>query len=160
MTFNIIKTLTAATLAALLLAGCVTGNNQKQVGGTLIGAGLGALAGSQVGGGRGQLAAVAIGALAGAFIGSEVGQSLDRADRLHAQRAQQVAYSAPIGQPIEWNNPESGNYGSFTPTREGTNTSTGAYCREYQTTISVGGRSESGYGTACRQPNGDWQVIQ
>ncbi len=160
MTFNIIKTMTAATLAALLLAGCVTGDNQKQVGGTLVGAGLGALAGSQVGGGRGQLAAVAIGALAGAFIGSEVGQSLDRADRLHAQQAQQVAYSAPIGQPIEWNNPQSGNYGSFTPTREGTNTYTGAYCREYQTTITVGGRSQSGYGTACQQPNGDWQVTQ
>lgn len=160
MNTRIIKTLSATTLAALLLAGCVTSNNQKQVGGTFIGAGLGALAGSQVGGGRGQLAAVAIGALAGAMLGNEIGQSLDRADQLHAQQAQQVAFTAPIGQSIQWNNPDSGNYGSFTPTREGTDTRTGSYCREYQTNVTVGGRSEDGYGTACRQPDGSWQISQ
>jgi len=154
------KILTATTLAAVLLAGCVTPNNQKQVGGTFVGAGLGALAGSQIGGGRGQLAAVAIGTLAGAMLGSEVGKSLDRADRLYAQQAQQVAYTAPIGQPIQWNNPDSGNYGSFTPTRDGRNTYSGAYCREYQTSVTVGGRTQEGYGTACQQPDGSWQLTQ
>ncbi len=160
MNTRIIKTLAATTLAALLLAGCVTSNNQKQVGGTFIGAGLGALAGSQIGSGRGQLAAVAIGALAGAMLGSEIGQSLDRADRLQAQQAQQVAYTAPIGQAIQWNNPDSGNYGSFTPTRDGRDSWTGAYCREYQTSVTVGGRTQDGYGTACRQPDGSWRITQ
>ena len=52
--------------AAFLFSACtVSGQGQKQTGGTLIGAGLGALAGSQIGSGRGQLAAVAIGTLAG-----------------------------------------------------------------------------------------------
>lgn len=34
----------------------------------------------------------------------------------------------------------------------------GNYCREYTRTIAVGGRFESGYGTACRQPDGSWQI--
>ena len=125
-----------------------------------IGAGLGALAGSQIGSGRGQLAAVAIGALAGAFIGSEIGKSLDKADRLYAQQAQKKAYAAPIGETIAWNNPDSGNSGTFTPTRDGTNTATGEYCREYQTTVNVGGKTESAYGTACRQPDGSWRITK
>ncbi len=35
----------------------------------------------------------------------------------------------------------------------------GAYCREYTGTIYVGGRPEQGYGTACLQPDGSWQVV-
>ena len=103
---------------------------------------------------------MAIGALAGAFIGSEIGKSLDKADRLYAQQAQQKAYTAPIGETIAWNNPESGNSGTFKPTRDGTNTATGEYCREYQTTVNVGGKTESAYGTACRQPDGSWRITK
>jgi len=146
-------------LAAVVLAGCVTNGNQKQVGGGLLGAGLGALAGSQIGSGKGQLAAVAIGTLAGAYMGSEVGASLDKADRLYAQQAQTDADYAPIGQRISWNNPDSGHYGTVTPTRDGIDRSSGAYCREYQTTVNVGGQQQSAYGTSCRQPDGDWQII-
>ena len=64
----------------------------KQTGGTLIGAGLGALAGVQIGQGRGRLAAVAIGAVAGAALGNEVGRSLGRADRLHLSGATKAAH--------------------------------------------------------------------
>ena len=38
--------------------------------------------------------------------------------------------------------------------------STGAYCREYQQEIVVGGRVQQGYGRACRQPDGSWKVVQ
>ena len=156
-----IKRIASVAFAALLLAACADYQNRpKQAGGTLIGAGLGALVGSQIGSGRGQLAAVAIGALAGAFIGSEIGKSLDKADRLYAQQAQKKAYAAPIGETIAWNNPDSGNSGSFTPTRDGTNKATGEYCREYQTTVNVGGRTEEAYGTACRQPDGSWRITK
>jgi hypothetical protein len=34
----------------------------------------------------------------------------------------------------------------------------GDYCREYQKTIVVGGHYESGYGTACMQPDGSWMI--
>ena len=148
----------SAAVVILFLAGCQTGG-PKQTGGTLVGAGLGALAGSQIGRGRGQLAAVAIGALAGAMLGSNIGKSLDDADRQAALHAQGQAHTAPIGQSVSWNNPNSGNYGTFTPTRDGTDNRTGAYCREYQTTITVGGKTEQAYGTACRQPDGSWKVV-
>jgi len=144
-------------MAALALAAC-TDAGQKEGFGTLLGGVGGAVAGAQFGKGRGQLAATAAGTLIGAFVGREIGRSLDRADIAAANQAQSRAYSAPIGQKITWNNPESGNSGSVMPRREGTD-STGNYCREYQTTITVGGKTEQAYGTACRQPDGSWKVI-
>jgi hypothetical protein len=35
----------------------------------------------------------------------------------------------------------------------------GQYCREYQSTVIVGGRPQPGYGTACLQPDGSWRVV-
>lgn len=32
-------------------------------------------------------------------------------------------------------------------------------CREYTKTISIGGRLEVGYGRACRQPDGAWEIV-
>ena len=154
---KIVRTLSVVFLAVALSACGATGG-QKQTGGTLLGAGLGALAGSQIGSGRGKLAAVAIGTLGGALIGNSVGRSLDRADRIQAARAAQSAHTAPIGQPVAWRNPDSGNRGSITPVREGRDTSTGAYCREYQQTVTVNGRTEQAYGTACRQSDGSWKI--
>ncbi len=146
-------------LVAIALAGCQ--NNpygEKQTGGALIGGALGGLAGSQIGSGKGQLAATAAGALLGLFAGSEVGKSLDRADRLAAERAQQQAYAAPVGQQITWSNPNSGHSGTITPIRDGRDQA-GNYCREYQTTVTIGGRPQQAYGTACRQPDGSWKVL-
>ena len=153
------KYLVPATLAVALAACSNTGNGEKELGGTLIGAGLGGLAGSQIGGGTGRLAATGAGVLLGGLLGNQVGKSLDRADRQYAERAQASAYTAPVGQQITWNNPESGHSGTITPTREGRDSS-GAYCREFQQTINVGGQPQQGYGTACRQPDGSWKIIQ
>ena len=154
----------AATVAIVLaLAGCESGGNgpgTKETFGTLGGAALGGLLGSQVGSGSGRLATTAIGALLGAYAGNSLGKSLDRADRQYASQAQQKAYQAPMKQPVAWNNPKSGNSGSITPVREGKNTSTGEYCREYETTISVAGKSEKAFGTACRQPDGTWRILK
>lgn len=153
-----IAALMAAVMSAGLLAGCVTDQGNKQMMGSLLGAGVGGLAGSKIGNGKGQLAAVAAGVLLGGLMGNSVGQSLDRADQAYAGQAQQSALSAPVGQTIAWSNPDSGNKGYVTPTREGRDTRTGAYCREYQTEIVVGGETQSGYGTACRMPDGAWKV--
>jgi uncharacterized protein YcfJ len=54
----------------------------KQIGGTLIGAGLSALADARIRQGRDRLAAAAIGELAGVELCNEIGRSLDRADHL------------------------------------------------------------------------------
>jgi surface antigen len=147
--------------SSLLLVGCESvQNNPKQAGGTLIGGALGGLAGAQFGKGTGKLAAVAGGALLGAFLGSEIGSSLDKADKMYAGQAEQKAHSAPVGQKISWNNPDSGHSGSFTPVREGRDTATGQTCREYKQTVNVDGRTQEATGTACQQADGSWKVVQ
>ena len=146
-------------LTGLALAACTDGAGQKESVGTLLGAAVGGLAGAQVGKGRGQLVATAAGTLLGAFIGKEIGKSLDRADRVALQQTtQQSLETAPVGTTSSWQNPDSGNSGTVTPANTFQN-SDGTYCREFSQTVTVGGRTEEGYGTACRQPDGSWKII-
>ncbi len=145
--------------SALSLGACFEGQGNKQIGGTLIGAGLGGLAGSQIGSGTGQLAAVGAGVLLGGLLGSEVGKSLDRADQAYAaQTYQNTLEATPTGQTATWVNPDSGNQGSYTPTKT-YQTDAGQYCREFQQTVTVGGQTEEAYGTACRQEDGSWKIV-
>ena len=145
---------------ALLISACMqTQNNQKQTLGTLLGAGAGALLGSQIGGGKGKLAAVDIGTLGGAFLGSEIGKSLDAADRYKAGEAQQIALEKnSSGESTSWRNPDTGHSGKVTP-KNVIKKSSGEYCREYEHEIKVDGRIEVAQGTACRQQDGSWRVI-
>lgn len=157
MSSKLLKFSTVAIVLSLMTA-CADDYGQKQaVGGVLGGVG-GAVAGAQFGKGRGQIAAAALGTLLGAYLGSEVGKSLDRADQEAAYRAEQRAYTSPMGQTISWNNPQSGNYGSYTPVRDG-NDQSGNYCREYQSKVTVQGKTQNAYGTACRQPDGSWKIV-
>ena len=143
---------------ALALGACDSTGGTKQTLGTFGGGAAGALLGSQFGHGTGKLAMTGLGTLAGALVGSSIGKSLDSADHAAAQGAEHRAYQAPIGETITWNNPQSGNRGTITPTRDGYS-GTGAYCREFQQTITVGGERKQGYGTACRQPDGSWKIV-
>ena len=76
------------------------------------------------------------------------------------QRAHEEAFieatSAPIGQPIIWN--QDGQSGAVTPVRDGT-TPDGRQCREFQQDVTIGGDKTEAYGTACMQPDGSWQVV-
>ncbi|MFM2130244.1 MAG: 17 kDa surface antigen precursor [Pseudomonadota bacterium] len=150
----------AVLVAALGLGACATENaGNKQVGGTVLGAVAGGLAGSAFGRGEGRLIMTGLGTLLGAFIGSEVGQSLDRADRIAAQNtAQRTLEYGRTGQTATWSNPDSGHSGSVTPTRTYQDAD-GAYCREYQQTVTVGSKTEQAYGRACRQPDGSWKIM-
>lgn len=144
----------------LTLTACEPGS--KQGFGTLLGAIGGAAVGSAIGGnnhGTGKVIAVAMGTLAGAAIGSSIGKSLDRADRqAMAQNRQVVLETYPSGQTSTWHNPDSGNSGSYRP-EPAYQDKTGTYCREYQQTITVGGKTEEAYGKACRQPDGTWKIV-
>ena len=140
------------------LGACVQGKGDKEVAGTLLGAAAGGVIGSQIGDGTGQLVAVGAGVLLGGLLGSEIGRSLDKADQAYAaQSYQQTMETAPVGQTNSWVNPDSGNQGSYTPVKT-YQANNGQYCREFQQTITVGGQTESAYGTACRQPDGVWQI--
>lgn len=146
-------------VATLALAGCFEDSGQKQSVGTILGAGIGGLAGSQVGKGRGQVVAAATGAVLGALVGGEVGKSLDRADHeaLKTTRDRSLE-SAPMGQSNQWRNPDSGNYGTFTPVNT-YQRADGSYCREFSQTVTVGGKTQEAYGTACRQADGSWKIV-
>lgn len=144
---------------ALALAGCSANPGDKEAVGTLLGAIGGGIAGAQVGKGRGKLVATGIGTLLGAAIGNEIGKSLDRADRLAMQRStQQTLETGKIGTTSTWKNPDSGNQGTITP-KKTYKKPDGSYCREFQQTITIGGRTEEAYGTACRQPDGTWKIV-
>ncbi|MGF1612881.1 MAG: RT0821/Lpp0805 family surface protein [Gammaproteobacteria bacterium] len=145
-------------VVAALSAGCASDMGEKQALGGLLGAAGGGLLGAQFGGGSGQLAATAAGTLLGALIGSSIGRTMDDVDRMKAHQAYEQAASAPIGETITWNNPNTQHSGSITPVREGTSAS-GLYCREFQQTVRIGGKLEQAYGTACRQPDGSWKML-
>lgn len=145
---------------SVLVAGCQPENwGGGEALGTLGGAAAGGLIGSQIGKGSGNAAATLTGVLLGGFIGNQLGGVVDESDRKMASRAEKRAYTAPIGQQITWNNPDNGNSGVITPVRDGYSNS-GAYCREFQQTIVVGGKQQQGYGKACQQPDGSWKIVQ
>ena len=48
----------------------------------------------------------------------------------------------------------------MTPIRDGTDNQTGNYCREFQNEVIINGRAEQAYGTACRQSDGTWRIVQ
>ena len=139
-------------LLTLLVSGCQTA--AKEDTGALLGAVVGGVVGNQFGDGRGQVLATFAGAAIGAVAGASIGRTLDGYDHLQAQSALE---HNPSGQPSVWINPDTGARVSVTPIST-YQTSPGQYCREYQTSVQVGGRSEQGYGTACRQPDGAWKI--
>jgi surface antigen len=153
-----LRSIAMVSVLALALAGCDSTGN-KQTAGTVLGGLGGAVAGAQFGQGSGQIAAGVAGALIGALIGSEVGKSLDRADQAAMARTTQSALeSNPTGQATPWRNPDSGNHGTITPMKT-VPQSDGSVCREFNQSINVGGKVEQGYGTACRQPDGSWKIV-
>ncbi|MES2984901.1 MAG: RT0821/Lpp0805 family surface protein [Pseudomonadota bacterium] len=171
---TVIKSVVALSASMMILAACdgqqnaynaqrggITGGGgfSKSDVGTGVGAIAGGVAGAQFGKGNGRLVTTALGALLGAGLGNAVGSSLDRADMQYYDRASQKALeTAQAGQSLPWSNPQSGNSGTITPSAPFKNDN-GQYCREYTQKINVGGQSQSGYGTACRQPDGSWQIV-
>ena len=152
-----VRNIVLMCVACAMLTSCA-GN--KQGSGTAIGAVAGGLLGSAFGKGAGKLVAIGIGAVAGGFLGNSIGKSLDEHDRMMADNASKKALeAAPSGQSVAWKNPDTGNYGTVTPTKT-YQTNDGRYCREYTQNITVGDKQEKAYGKACGQPDGQWQIVQ
>jgi surface antigen len=140
---------------ALVTASCTdlsqgVQNNPKAV--------LGTLGGGSAAPGGGGTGAIVGAILGGALLGGVIGNRLDARDKqLATQAAQQAFENSQTGKPTVWNNPDTGNSGTITPTRT-YQLANGTYCRQYQQTIMVGGQQEQAYGTACRQPDGTWAI--
>ncbi len=89
-------------------------------------------------------------------------QSFDLLDetehRAMAETFQYALENNPTSQDSEWVNPDTAHSGEVTPIKTFYN-SNGDPCREFTQTIIIGEREEQGYGTACRQPDGIWQIV-
>jgi surface antigen len=145
---------------ALLSSSCATmqqtyEDNPKAILGSVLGAAAGAGIAAAAGGGAGAIVGAGIG---GALLGGFIGNRLDARDKRMASEAAQRAFEQNrAGQSTAWKNPDSGNSGTVTPTRT-YQLATGQYCREYNQAIMIGGQQHQAYGTACRQPDGSWQI--
>lgn len=152
------KFVALALVAGLGLSAC-EGAGQKETIGGVTGAVLGGVLGAQLGKGQGQLIAVGAGAILGGLLGSSVGKSLDEVDKQKMANTTQVALETQPDQATSsWVNPNSGASGTVTP-RETYQQADGQYCREYTQEVTIEGETETAYGTACRQPDGSWQIV-
>lgn len=131
------------------------GRTDSNLLGALFGGAVGGIAGSQIGNGGGRTAAIIGGTVIGAIFGNSLGRSVSPYDHVHAAN---VFEATPAQQTVAWQNPDNGIAYQLTPTRT-YQLNTGQYCREYQATAAVGGRPQATYGTACRTPDGDWQIM-
>ena len=144
-----------ACLCLPYLGGCTAGPPNKQNIGMVTGGVLGGVVGSRFGGGSGQLWTTAAGTIAGAVLGSSIGQSMDAADQL--QWAQSLEHNE-VGQPSYWHNAHTGVKYRVVPVHN-MKIKRNPYCREYRTTAMIGVEAQELYGTACRNADGSWYVV-
>lgn len=171
-----------AVLALGLTAGMATpAKADKEFLGLLGGALGGGVIGHQFGQGKGNTWATAIGAVTGAVVGQSVGASLDRADRgayrssytttSYYNSAPPVYYNQPAPQRVYYVAPSYERRvrtyevvpqpTSYTVVDNSLSSQTaGRYCREYNQNVTVGGRTQGSYGTACMQPDGSWEIVK
>jgi surface antigen len=146
----------AVALVGATLAACSSNSGPKEVGGTLVGAGAGALIGNAIGGAAGNRALGTVtGAALGGMLGNRIGAAMDDEDKRRAYAAQvQALESGSSGAPVAWRNPDSGRYGSIVPGPA--YDSNGLNCRQFTHTIYIDGKPQTARGTACRNPDGTW----
>ena len=144
---------TVATLPPTF--GIDLGSCNRQLLGSVIGAAAGAAVGSQIGSGSGNKVAIVGGTVLGFLVGGSVGRSMDQVDQ---NCVGQALERAETGQTVAWINPETSTRYQVTPIRTYQD-SRNRYCREYTTRGTIDGRVEQLYGTACRQPDGSWQIM-
>jgi hypothetical protein len=82
--------------------------------------------------------------------------ALDEAQMRAHEAAMAQAATAPVNEPIVWD--DGGATGSVTAVRDG-HTSDGRNCREFQQKVTVGGKTEDAFGTACQEPDGSWKIV-
>lgn len=144
----------ALTVASM--TGCTPGNNVP--GSTAAGAVAGGLLGSAISGGSAY--GIIGGALLGGIVGDQIGQAMDRQDRINMQSA---IVNTPVNQEATWTSDQAnahGQHATYTvKPLKNYKTASHKYCREYETVVTVGGKTQKAYGKACRQPDGTWRIV-
>ncbi len=139
----------AVVALSLTFGACV----DKQTGGAVTGAGISAATGHR----KAPVlpSSSRRGGVLGALVGSEIGRSMDLED--HTVLTGALEHS-PNQQRTQWTNPDRGTAYSVTPLRSFTQAG-GARCREFTLLGNVGKGQEELFGTACRQADGSWRVV-
>lgn len=153
MHFRILSVI--ALMATMAMGGCQSDPTKEEIG-AVTGGVLGGVLGAQASKKHETTRTVAIiaGTLAGAAIGGKIGRSLDEYDRV---KMAQTLEATPTYRESSWRNPDTGNSYTMTPVK--TYEQQGAPCREYTMDATIGGQPEKVHGTACRQADGSWQVV-
>lgn len=124
--------------------------------GAALGGATGGLIGSNIGKGKGRTVATVGGVLVGLFVGGRIGRNMDQLDQACAG---QVLEHVPDRQTVVWQGQGEGGGYWVTPTRS-YDAGNGRYCREYTSDAIIAGRKQQTYGTACRQPDGTWEIVK
>jgi surface antigen len=152
------RRLIAVALIGASVAACSADSGPKEAGGTVGGAAAGAIIGNVLAGSGNRIAGTVIGAAVGGFLGNRIGAALDDEDKRRAYAAQmQALETGPSGAPVAWRNPDSGRYGNVVPGPA--YQANGATCRSYSQTIYIDGNPQAARGTACRNPDRSWTVV-
>ena len=157
---KILATTIALAMATTVSACSSTLSQQQtaQVVGGLVGATLGyGLGKGHSGKDKAILGGLVLGAMAGDWIGNQMSQAGQQA---HTQTVANTLEYAQQGHTNHWQNPDAyqREQGKVQVVKTFQNT-TGHYCREFTQQITVGGQTQNGYGTACRMPDGQWQMM-
>ena len=156
------KTLrTLVALSVVFSVGACSWNEKRsETLGGVVGGVLGGIIGSKTGKGAGKSAAIIIGATLGSMWGQDIAKGMSNVDKLFHERTTKdtLEYGDP-DQQVSWTNPDSGNSGTVAAGETYQNDA-GEDCRQFETTVQVEGDERAAQGTACRMPDGSWQVME
>lgn len=92
-------------------------------------------------------------------LGQDILQPLSGIDQRAANQNFQAALEYNTsGTPLTWHNPDAAISGTTVPIRTW-QADNGQACREFQQSVIIAGREQQAYGTACRQPDGQWRIV-
>ncbi|HAA91153.1 MAG TPA: hypothetical protein DCE33_01820 [Rhodospirillaceae bacterium] len=156
-----IKPIVCAGALALSLSACqLLGDRDNQIAGaTIAGTGAGVLLaaelyGTGTGGALAMFALGTVGAATGYYLAKKLLPQEKQAFNAAAYRSLE---NAKIGETVTWRDAETGNHGSFTPTREFTDKQ-GRVCRQLKSSITVHSDTANTEKAACRLHDSAWQA--
>ncbi|WP_425449994.1 RT0821/Lpp0805 family surface protein [Virgifigura deserti] len=130
------------------------GRCNRELLGSVLGGVAGGAIGSTIGSGDGRTVAIVGGTIIGVIVGGSIGRAMDQVDQ---NCVGQILEHAPDGRTVAWNE-QGGPAYQVTPVKT-FQTQSGTYCRDYTTSAVIAGERQQLYGTACRQPDGSWQLV-
>jgi len=140
-------------VSIFILSSCAEDASNRDIG-TITGGVIGGVLGAQFGKGDGQVAAAAAGAILGGVIGGNVGESMDELNRMKMAK---VLENTKTNHSHSWIDPDSKAKYTVKPTKTIHKAST--VCRNYTMSVVIDGNLETAQGEACRDANGNWNIV-